>query len=230
MENESRPDFAQRLEQARLKRGFKTAKDAARFFGWNYETYAQHENGTRGIVRAADRYARAYRVSPGWLLTGEGKAPGEEDQTNMLARRVRVKGYLQAGEWAETWELPEDEQYDVPVAVEPREPLALATLHGGELRGPSMDRKWPEGTVVIFTDMIETGEEVIVGKQYVVERERADGMREATVKTLWRDDSGKLWLLPESNDPRFQQPIPINGGENDTVRIVGRVRFAVSRL
>lgn len=69
---DDRPDYAIRLEQARQRRGFKTAVDACRYFGWNYDTYIQHENGTRGISRAAAKYAKAFRVSEGWLLTGEG--------------------------------------------------------------------------------------------------------------------------------------------------------------
>lgn len=70
-----RPDPAKRLESARISKGFKTAKDAARFHGWIYETYIQHEQGTRGITRAAGKYAKAFKVSEGWLLTGEGQGP-----------------------------------------------------------------------------------------------------------------------------------------------------------
>lgn len=77
MENDTRPDPAKRLQVARERAGFGSAKAAAIRFGWNYETYAQHENGTRGIIRAAARYAAAFKVSPGWLLTGDGPGPGE---------------------------------------------------------------------------------------------------------------------------------------------------------
>lgn len=142
-------------------------------------------------------------------------------------RRVRVKGHVQAGEWSETWELPEDEQYDVPVEDEPA--FRRFVLHGAETRGPSMNRRYPEGTVLVFTDIIEVGQSLEIGKRYIIERERADGMREATVKTLWRDEADKFWLLPESDDPRFQSPIPLESDEGDTIRIVGRVRYAVSR-
>lgn len=75
MKFDDRPDAAKRLEQARIARKFETAKDAAIYFGWSVDTYTQHENGTRGIVRAADKYAKAFRVSQGWLLTGEGDGP-----------------------------------------------------------------------------------------------------------------------------------------------------------
>ncbi|WP_421565935.1 XRE family transcriptional regulator [Ochrobactrum sp. EDr1-4] len=76
---DTRPDFAKRLEIARIARGFKTAKSACEYFGWNYNSYAQHEQGNRGISRISDKYAKAYRVSEAWLLTGEGKGPSSTD-------------------------------------------------------------------------------------------------------------------------------------------------------
>lgn len=72
---DTRPEYAKRLESARLNRGFKTAKSACDFFGWNYNSYAQHEQGNRGISRVSAKYAKAYRVSEAWLLTGEGQGP-----------------------------------------------------------------------------------------------------------------------------------------------------------
>jgi len=70
---DDRPDAAKRLEQARLARGFRTARQASSFYGWSYDSYIQHENGTRGLSRSAKKYAQAYNVGEGWLLTGEGK-------------------------------------------------------------------------------------------------------------------------------------------------------------
>lgn len=72
---DDRPEEAKRLQQARERRGFASARDAADFFGWNYTTYSQHERGERGLSRAAAKYAPSLRVSEGWLLTGEGKGP-----------------------------------------------------------------------------------------------------------------------------------------------------------
>lgn len=177
--------------------------------------------GKKSSIRSnkIDDLARALKLDPS-ELGGTHTAPAD-------FRRVTVQGYVQAGHWAETWMLPEDEQYSVPVPTD--DALARYTLHAAETRGPSMNRRYPEGTVLIFTDAIETHEDIIPGKRYIVERERADGLREATVKKLWRDESGRYWLLPESDDPRFQEPIPIEGSEDDTVRVIGRVRYAVSR-
>lgn len=72
---DDRPAPALRLEQARLARGFERQKDATEYFGWNYVSYTQHESGERGLSRAAAKYASGYKVSEGWLLTGEGQGP-----------------------------------------------------------------------------------------------------------------------------------------------------------
>lgn len=162
------------------------------------------------------KLAEAFDVPPAAIL---------EDRPNV--RMVEVRGFVQAGHWAEAWELPEQDRHLVPIPDE--ETYKGFGLFAVETRGPSMDKRYPEGTVVVFTDQIERGEPLVPGRRYIVERERADGLREATVKTLWRDAEGALWLLPESNDPRFQQPIPLAGEEGDTIRIVGRVVYAVQR-
>jgi len=150
-----------------------------------------------------------------------------EVDKSLPARKVTVIGYVQAGAWEETWELQEEDQY--AIYIPPDVNLSGYSLYAAETRGPSMNKRYPEGTVIVFTNIIETHEELMPGKRYVIERERPDGLKEATVKLLWMDDKGKPWLLPESTDPRFQEPIPINGDEGDTIRIVGRVRYAVSR-
>lgn len=63
----------ERLAEARRARGFETAKDAAKYFGWPYATYSQHERGERGLRKdAAETYAKNLRVSPSWLMLGEG--------------------------------------------------------------------------------------------------------------------------------------------------------------
>jgi len=226
----TKDQVAERLQIARRAAGFTDAAEAAAALGVAYPTYAAHENATRGIrPEAASKYARRYKVSLDWLLEGRGAGPAQRAATSVgeEPRMVPVKGYVQAGAWAETWEWSDDEVYSVPVPDDPA--FRPFGLHAAETRGPSMNKRYPEKTVLVFTDLIETGAQLELGKRYIVERERADGMREATVKTLWRDESGKIWLLPESDDPRFQEPIPIDGGEDDTVRVVGRVVYAVSK-
>ncbi|MCZ4274023.1 LexA family transcriptional regulator [Maritalea porphyrae] len=164
-----------------------------------------------------ERIAKALRVRPEELISA---APA--------LRTVTVNMHVEAGSWAEAnvWEDP-DQQYQIAVPNDPE--FANLTLHGAETRGPSMNKRYPSGTIVVYTSIYETDEEPVPGRRYIIECERTDGLREATVKTLHKDEQGCLWLMPESNDPRHQQPIEVNGNLGDTIRIVGRVVFSVQK-
>lgn len=154
--------------------------------------------------------------------------PASMNQNEGL-RTVIVAAHVQAGEWSETWEWSDDEKYPVVIRADPL--LYQIKLYAAEARGPSMNRRWPEGTVLIFSNIAETQESPIPGKRYIVERRRRGGEAEHTVKLLYKDPDGKHWLMPESDDPRYQTPISIDDGldEEDEVTILGRVRYAVTR-
>ena len=163
-----------------------------------------------------DRLAVVFNVRPEQIIV----APSN-------TRTVRVRSHVEAGTWEAHHEWPEDEWYDIAIPDDPA--YRSYELFGAETRGPSMNKRYPERTVLIHTSIVETGERLEIGKRYIVERERPDGTRETTVKTLSRDDDGKLWLLPESTDPRHQAPIPIDDAIDSVVRLIGRVIYSVQR-
>lgn len=67
---------AARLRQARAHAGL-DATEAAVQFGWVVPTYLSHENGTRGIKpTVAKKYAKAFKISNSWLMTGDGSMLG----------------------------------------------------------------------------------------------------------------------------------------------------------
>lgn len=80
----------QRLEQARKNAGYATAREAAAAMKASYPTYAAHENGMRGIGRAAEKYAKFFNVSLEWLLTGQQPIDG-------TVRMVPIVGLAGAG-------------------------------------------------------------------------------------------------------------------------------------
>lgn len=216
--------IADRIRKARIRANIPTVKEAAIRLNVPYATYAAHENGSRvPDIETLVFYAKRYRVSVNWLATGAEDAIAAQG-----LRPVTVKAHVQAGEYSESWEWADRDAYDVYVEDVPE--LRAFRLYACETRGPSMNRRWPEKTVVVFTDAQETLEEPIAGKRYVVEKTRADGRSEHTVKLLHIDEDGQFWLVPESTDPRFQAPVRVNGDDDtETVRIVGRVHFAVTR-
>ena len=58
--------------KARRMAGYRSARAASHALRAKPATYAAHENGSRGFgIDDARRYAKLFRVSPGWILTGE---------------------------------------------------------------------------------------------------------------------------------------------------------------
>jgi phage repressor protein C with HTH and peptisase S24 domain len=93
-----------RLRLAREQAGFPRASDAARAMGVEEPTYLGHENGSRGLSRAAARYARFFGVSLDWLIDGRGElassagaAPPRNAELGGPARfDARIPAYGQA--------------------------------------------------------------------------------------------------------------------------------------
>ncbi len=122
----------QRLQTARQRAGFENATDAARAFGWNENTYRSHENGERGLKKdIAEKYARAFGVSPAWLLTGEG-----------VAQRKNI--VMVAGSVITSADITSEGQFEVEVPF-PIEETAIAFAVVGEGMWP----RYESGDIVI---------------------------------------------------------------------------------
>jgi SOS-response transcriptional repressor LexA len=191
---------AERLKAAREKAGFGTASDAARAFGWTESAYRHHENGTRGFgADAAKKYARAFKVKPGWLLgldnvdSGPPPLPREDD-------RLVVNGSVEAGVWraSDSW----DDERTFTIEGMPS-PLPGARRFGLTVIGKSMDQFYEPGTVLDCVSIFDTDVEPQSGDHVIVECVRPDGLREMTVKE-YRKEGDRYWLVPRSSDPQFQ--------------------------
>jgi SOS-response transcriptional repressor LexA len=234
MSTQDRPDTAKRLEQARIAAGFEDAKSAARFFGWKYDTYAQHENGTRGIVRAAERYARALKVSAAWLLTGEGNGPLAQSNTQGLTKSsapvgyITVKGKVAANNWMNVADMDfgyDDQEYVPSVGNYPIDwQFAL------KIEGNCLNKIASHGDVLVCLDTIAASIDIEAGDLVVVERSRYDGeMVERTAKRVRMTSEGyELW--PESTDPQHQNPIKLTGADDsESVRVMGKVLWILRK-
>lgn len=133
-------ESSERLKAARRRAGFRSARQAAQRFGWVLSTYASHENGqTPEVPRdAAIGYGRAFKVSPSWILTGEG--PMEAQNV------IRVVGRIGAGA-----EISPDLEQVPPEGLDQVElpfPLALDAV-AFEVVGESMMPRYDPGALVI---------------------------------------------------------------------------------
>jgi phage repressor protein C with HTH and peptisase S24 domain len=100
------------------------------------------------------------------------------------------------------------------------------TLYAGRVVGDSMNRVYPDGTIVVLSRMAQRPGEILEGKRYHIRRTRAGGLIEETIKTLVRDSKGRYWMQPESDSPEFAA-VPLDGGEDETIELIGRVRWSV---
>lgn len=68
-----------RLKMAMTAAGFDTPTEVAkRFRDINQNTIISHLNGNRAVSKkAAEKYARLFHCTAGWILYGEGAPPGE---------------------------------------------------------------------------------------------------------------------------------------------------------
>lgn len=203
MKFDDRPEPAKRLQEAREARGFATPKEASTFFGWKYETYIQHEQGTRGLSRAAGRYAKAFRVSEGWLTTGEGVGPSGSNGSVV----VPLLSWISAGA------MMRDDVADEALGT-----INLADLPDGDwialvVRGDSMDRISPPESK-IFVDRRD--KQLVPNALYVI----SDDEGNATYKRY--RPGPPMRFEPVSTNPANEPIFP----EREPL-IVGRVKRSV---
>lgn len=212
-------DLAKRLVQARRAANFETVADAVRYLGVPYPTYAGHENGSSGFrAKTAEVYARKFKVSLDWLLTGRGGMQGQGViPVEMEVAGLPVLGNIQAGHWLETSFVDSDGEPEMlPAARDPRFPRARQ--YALRVIGDSMNLDYPDGSYVTCVDFAESGLGIVEGMTVHVERHRAHGqMVEITLKMVSRKNGGFL-LIPRSSNP-VHQPIAFTGDADDiTVR------------
>jgi SOS-response transcriptional repressor LexA len=204
----------ERLIQARLSAGYDSAAAAARALGVKEQTYYSHENGNSGLrPKVAEKYARKFKVSLEWLLTGRGEmsAVGAIPYEDEVAG-LPLLGSIQAGHWIEAASVEGADLEMVPVVRDPRFPHAKQ--YALRVVGDSMDLDYPDGSIVTCVSFADSGLALAEGMIVHVERHRAGGqLVEMTLKSVERR-RGRLYLVPHSTNPKHQA-IPVEG-EGDT--------------
>lgn len=136
-------DSSDRLRQARKRAGFETAAAALRRFpSWVGSTYRSHENGQTPVPpEDANRYAKAFRVSPGWILTGEGPMEAQ----NLVKLMGRIGAGAEIG--PEYEQIPEEGLEE----IELRHPVGLDAI-AFEVEGNSMMPRYDPGMLIVCSE------------------------------------------------------------------------------
>jgi SOS-response transcriptional repressor LexA len=195
-----REDRASRLRQARVNAGFATMADAIRECGWPKETYKAHESGRNGFDTAqARQYARRYKVSPAWLMTGIDSAEPEHVPV------APVIGEVAAGRWLNVDYHDESRWEPVPY-VPGRFPDLQQSAY--RVAGPSMNRlKIDDGDFLITVPYSEARGMPQNHDIVIVETHDAGKVERTCKELIVAAQSFELW--PRSDHPSFQDPIVI---------------------
>lgn len=140
----------------------------------------------------------------------EAAAVGDEgDITGQLTnlQTIFVKGAVQAGVWTEAVEWPPIDWFPVYTPVNIKYPEA--EKFGLVVRGDSMNKVYPDGSIVIAVRFSDIASMPKPGQRVVVVQRSVNGF-EATVKRFDTDPSGRVILWPESYSPEYQQPLIID--------------------
>ncbi|MBS1079131.1 LexA family protein [Gluconobacter kondonii] len=120
--------------------------------------------------------------------------------------QIEVRGDVQAGVWREAIEWPAVDWYAITVPID----TAYQGFHryGLKVCGQSMNKVFPEGSVVVVINFGDLGRLPKTGDFVVaVQRCSKTDQYEATVKAVQIRDDGTVILWPQSWDPAFQTPV-----------------------
>jgi len=207
----------ERLKNARVAAGYRSAAAAARALGEHPQNVADHEADRRNLTpEKAANYARLYKVEPALLLFGDGHASSSGVSGNDNVRMVGVVGEIRAGAFAEIPDEPPAPWEFVPVSLPE---YARASLYALYVVGRSMDRFYPDGSAVVICPTAEAG---IREGDHVVVRIWKGAMAETTLKEVVVGPQGvELW--PRSTDAAYQTPIKLYAMRDEGPEIIGVV-------
>jgi phage repressor protein C with HTH and peptisase S24 domain len=185
----------ERLRTAREKH-FKSARIAAKALGIAVSTYGAHERAEAPGGRdygpdEAKRYARRFRVTPEWLLTGRKVGPTDgtpfepEAPDETTAPKVPVAGYVGAGAEAHFYAVAQGDLDEV-AAPDGTTPDTISVEIRGDSLGTFFDR-W----LVFYDDVRREATPDLLGKLCVVGLD--DGR--VLIKKLQRGRSQGLFNL-----------------------------------
>lgn len=171
----------ERLREARFKAGYRTATAASERVAKNYNTYAQHENGTRPFdADDAERYGRAFGVDPAWLMWG--KAP-----RGSRPKLTPVVGYVGAGDAAHYYDMAELDYVDTP---ENANDNTVAVRVRGASMGAVLD-----GAIVFYDDVRSPVTPDLLGSLCVV------GLADGRVLLKQLSRAGEQYILVSTTEP-----------------------------
>jgi len=138
--------------------------------------------------------------------------------------RVLVKAAASFNRWPQNCWYPEDQRYVVRVPADPRYPEI--ERFAVEARCPSMNLRYPEGTLIICVHLDAIEGCIEIDRDYLIERCRVCGGARKTelgVMTLIADSDKRLRFVHQSSDPDCETSFPVFKTDNGKIRPIALV-------
>ncbi|MET1411704.1 S24 family peptidase [Roseibium sp. HPY-6] len=152
------------------------------------------------------------------LLLADGSVAEIQRKTTSLPKTgVPVVGEVAAGLWMEAALFETENAEESTISYDVRFPAQAQYVV--KVRGESLNRIAANGDLLLCVDYLAAGIELKENDLVLVERSRDNGMTiERTAKRLV-SLNGKSELMPESDDPRFQETIVYQEGDFDHTEV-----------
>lgn len=200
--------IAARIAQARKAKGI-SQDELAKAVGVTRTSVSYWEDGSvvpRG--KRLPQIANALDVDATWLETGKKSGGGFIP--------MPVKGEVAAGVWKEVGDLELD-----PIPVAPISGYPIDSQYGLLVRGNSLNKIAADSEYIVVVDVLQSGLHPRPGDLVVVHKHR-HGTTEATAKRLVKQGNA-LALKPESDDPRYQEVLPLGRNSGDTEIVIAAI-------
>lgn len=219
-----RMSWKERLQKL-VKEKNLTKADLSRLSGVPYDSVNKYLRGDVDNPRGntLEKLAGALDTTVTYLQTGL------TDKKPLSSRGIPYRGEVAAGVWVEVGDgLVEPEEW-LPFNPLPQYPEGA--VYCLTVRGDSLDRIAPPGTVLVCIDLYASGIVVKDGDLVIVQRAKAqDGLLEMTAKRVHQVKGG-FELRPESTNPRWHPVFYPRAASDDgeTLTILAKVDFILKK-
>lgn len=231
-----------RLKHARIKSGYASAAAACERFGWALSKYRAHENGQNQYkVKDAEIYAKAYGVTPAWLLTG-GSDIFRETNVNSIIPVAKAKSNIQnggyavplvaiicVGLWREGFLSQEPESEVNTDHFTPNDPR-YPNEHQFDVRiqGNSFNKYASDGSYLRCVNLVALNSDIQDGDFVVIQREK-ENLVEFSAKRVKKNGNG-IELLNETLDPRLKEQVIMLDDDTANIKIIGKILWTYKNL
>lgn len=140
--------------------------------------------------------------------------------SSLPGRAIEVITSVAAGDWAPSLEWDKEDRYLAPAMLPAR--WDNTQIYGAEVHGESMNRYYPDRSIVFFAPLKSIPGGLKPGMHVIVVRSD-HGEYETTIKEYVVDESKQAWLWPRSSAPEHQTPLAYGNRRGSEVVITGVV-------